>query len=93
MGTSSEPESGRNRILWMLLVAGTAVALLGIAIIILASVLSGGSTSIGTIIFIGPIPIMVGSGSNPTLLALIAAIITLAIAVMFLAMRKRTRIS
>jgi len=77
----------------MLLIAGIVITLLGIAVIILASVLSGGSTSVGTIIFIGPIPIIIGSGPDVALLALIAVILALVIAMMLLLMRKRLTVS
>lgn len=65
----------------ILLVIGLATVVLGFVIVFAAGILAGGEVSTGGVVFIGPIPIIFGSGGDPALIALVsflalAAIIT-----------------
>ena len=74
----------------ILLFIGFFIALLGIMILTITAVLmSGGSTSLGIVIFIGPIPIVVGAGSEAQWLILFAVILAVLSIIMFMAIRKQ----
>jgi len=74
----------------MLLFLGFFIALLGIVILTITALLtSGSSTSFGIVIFIGPIPIVVGAGPEAQWLILFAIILAVLSIIMFIAMRKQ----
>jgi len=61
----------------------------GIVTLAVATIFSDqDSTDFGAIIFIGPVPIMIGGGTEAGLLILAAAILTVVGIVVFLIMRK-----
>ena len=76
----------------ILLVVGLAAVLLGFLIILTAAVLAGGEVSAGGVVFIGPIPIIFGSGRDPALIALVSllALAATIVAIYFLYLRRRT---
>lgn len=76
----------------ILFVFGLAAVLLGFLIILAAGVLAGGEISAGGVVFIGPIPIVFGSGGDPALIALVSllALATMIAAIYFLYVRRRT---
>jgi uncharacterized membrane protein len=78
--------SGR---LYVFLILGIALVFIGIAVLMVASMLLGGSGSVGVIIFIGPFPIVFGSGPNAVWLILIGIILATLSIILFLVMNRR----
>jgi len=74
-----------------LLFLGVALVLAGIIVLVVTSLELGGSGSVGVVIFIGPFPIVFGSGPDSKWLILIGAIIAAISLVTFLVMNKRYR--
>jgi uncharacterized membrane protein len=72
---------------WVVL--GIALILVGLLMILVASSILGGSVSTGVVIFIGPIPIVFGSGPDKIWLILIGVIITVISIVAFFGMNRR----
>jgi uncharacterized membrane protein len=72
-----------------LFVLGFSLVLLGIVILAVATVASGGSASYGGVIFIGPIPIVLGAGPQAALLILLAIVLAALSIIVFLLMRRR----
>jgi len=56
----------------ILLLIGLVTAALGTAFLFVAVVLAGGGISAGGVVFVGPIPIIFGSGGDPALIALVS---------------------
>ena len=79
-----------GRLLGFLLL-GIALVFVGIAVLVVATLVLGGSGSVGGIILIGPIPIVFGSGPDAGWLIAISLILTVACIVLFLIMNKRSR--
>jgi uncharacterized membrane protein len=75
--------------LFLLLLAGFAVLIIGIIIVIISSAFGSASTSVGGVIFIGPFPIVFGAGPDAVWLIAISIIIAVSMFVLFLVMRKR----
>jgi len=69
--------------------AGFVLVIAGIAVIFAASLAGGGSGSFGGVIFIGPFPIVFGSGPNFAYFVLIGVIVTAISIVLFFIMRRR----
>ena len=72
-----------------LLLLGVALVFVGIAVIVFASLSLGGSGSVGAVIFVGPFPIVFGSGPNSILLILIGIILAVLSLVFFWVMNRR----
>jgi uncharacterized membrane protein len=72
--------SGRTLIL---LLFGISLIAIGIAVIALASLFIGGSSSVGGVILIGPIPIVFGAGQDFWLLIAVGIIITIISVILF----------
>lgn len=71
---------------------GVALVFVGFAIVVVASLfLGGGSSSVGGVIFIGPIPIVFGSGPDATWLVLIGVVLAALSVVAFWVMNRRYR--
>ena len=86
-GDTSFGLSGR---LFSFFLLGIALVFVGVAVLVVAAVLSG-SGSVGGVIFIGPIPIVFGAGPESTWLILISLIVAaLSIAVFVLSRRRRS---
>ncbi len=71
------------------LILGIALVLIGIVILVVASLVIGSSGSVGVVIFIGPIPIVFGSGPNASWLILIGIILAVLSIVLFLVLNRR----
>jgi len=71
------------------LILGIALVLIGIVVLVVASLAFGSSGSVGVVIFIGPIPIVFGSGPNADWLILIGIILAVLSIVLFLVMNRR----
>jgi uncharacterized membrane protein len=75
-----------------LLLAGIALVFVGIAVIVVASLIFGNDGSVGGVILIGPIPIVFGSGPNAAWLIGIGVVLTLiSVAVFFILNRHAKR--
>lgn len=80
--------SGR---LFSFLLLGIVLVFFGVAFLVVAVMVLGGSGSVGGVIFIGPIPIVFGAGPESNWLILISLIVAaLSIAVFVLNRRKRS---
>ena len=77
-----------SRLFWLLIV-GVALVLVGIVVLAAASFATGSSTSTGVVVFIGPFPIVFGSGPNATWLIIIGIILAVLSVVFFLVMNRR----
>jgi len=86
-GEDGVPVSGR---FLTLLYFGFALVIVGIVVIVVSAVLSGGSVSFGGVIFIGPFPIVFGAGPDAVWLVTIAIAIAVLSIVVFLIMRRRS---
>ncbi|MCL5877942.1 MAG: DUF131 domain-containing protein [Candidatus Bathyarchaeota archaeon] len=74
-----------------LLLAGFALVLVGIVVIVVATLVFGNGGSVGGVILIGPIPIFFGSGPNATSLIALSVILTIISIVMFIVLNRRTK--
>jgi uncharacterized membrane protein len=79
-----------SRLLGFLLL-GITFVFVGIAVLVIASVVLGGSGSVGGVILIGPIPILFGAGPEAGWFIAISIILTVASLVLFLIMNRQTR--
>ena len=78
--------------LFLFLVLGFVLVVVGIAVILIATVLyGGGSASAGAVIFIGPFPIVIGAGPDVTWIVLFSIILAVLSVVVFLVMNRRLR--
>lgn len=76
----------------LLILTQIAVTLVGIAFLLVASVLSGGGEmNFGGIGIIGPIPILIGAGSEASWLIILAAILTIAAMAVFVLLRRKMK--
>jgi uncharacterized membrane protein len=82
-------ESGSPNWLFLLLVAGIVLVFVGVLVVAAATSSSGGSASTGVVIFIGPIPIVFGSGPEAGVLILIGVIIAAVSVALFAIFRRR----
>ncbi|MCL4429362.1 MAG: DUF131 domain-containing protein [Chloroflexi bacterium] len=79
-----------SRLLGFLLL-GIALVFVGVAVLVVASLVLGGSGSVGGVILIGPIPIVFGAGPDAGWLIAISVILTVVSVVLFLVMNRRAR--
>ena len=79
-----------GRLLGFLLL-GIALVFVGIAVIVIVSVVLGGSGSLGGIILIGPIPIVFGAGPDAGWLIVISIILTAISIISFLILDRRQK--
>ena len=77
--------------LLVFLLLGITLVFVGIAVLVVASVVLGGSGSVGGVILIGPIPIVFGAGPDATWLIAVSIILTVVSVVLFLVMNRRAR--
>jgi uncharacterized membrane protein len=89
--TAEEGIAVSNRF-FLLLILGFVLVVVGIAVILIATVLyGGGSASAGAVIFIGPFPIVIGAGPDATWIVLFSIILAVLSVVVFLVMNRRLR--
>ncbi len=92
--SGEEPEeegiSISSRLLSILLL-GIALVFVGVAVLVVALVVFGGSDSVGGVIFIGPIPIVFGAGSNAGWLIVVSVILTIVSVVLFLVLGRHVK--
>jgi len=73
----------------LLFVVGFFILFLGVMILMIAAVLSGGSASFGAVVFIGPFPIVIGVGPEATWIILFAIVLAvLTIIILFISRRE-----
>jgi uncharacterized membrane protein len=76
----------------LFLILGFALVVVGIIVILIATVLyGGGSASAGAVIFIGPFPIVIGAGPDVTWIVLFSIILAVLSVVVFLVMNRMIR--
>jgi uncharacterized membrane protein len=78
---------------WLLgfLLLGITLVFVGIAVLVVASLVLGGSGSVGGVILIGPLPIVFGAGPDAGLLIAVSIILTVISIIFFLIMNRRAR--
>jgi uncharacterized membrane protein len=87
--TAEEGITVTNR-LFLFLILGFALVVVGIIVILISTVLySGGSASAAAVIFIGPFPIVIGAGPDVTWIVLFSIILVVLSVVVFLLMNKK----
>ncbi len=79
-----------SRLLGFLLL-GISLVFVGIAVIIVASVVMDGSGSVGGVILIGPIPIIFGAGPDAGWLIAVSVALSVISIVLFWVLNKRVR--
>jgi len=89
--TAEEGITASSR-LFLFLLLGFALVVVGIAVILIATVLyGGGSASAGAVIFIGPFPIVIGAGPDVTWIVLLSIILAVLSIVVFLVLNRKIR--
>ncbi|RLI47276.1 hypothetical protein DRO69_01085 [Candidatus Bathyarchaeota archaeon] len=73
-----------------LFLLGFLLIFIGMTLIITATALSGTSTNFSAIVFIGPIPIVLGAGPNAIWMIILAVAVTIIGVILFLLSRKQT---
>jgi uncharacterized membrane protein len=71
------------------LILGIALVFVGIAVLVVAILVLGGSGSVGGVIIIGPIPIVFGAGPDAAWLIAVSTILAIASIILFLVMNRR----
>ncbi|MCW4047092.1 MAG: DUF131 domain-containing protein [Candidatus Bathyarchaeota archaeon] len=77
--------------LFLFLILGFAMIFIGVLLIVVASVLSGGAeaASVGAVIFIGPFPIVIGAGPDMTFLIVVGVVLAvLSVVILLILCRK-----
>lgn len=77
--------------LFAFLILGIALFIIGIVVLVVALAVFSSSTSVGVVVFIGPFPIVFGSGSNAALLIIIGIILAVLSVIVFAVMNRRYR--
>ena len=90
----TENEKNKNeselKKLFSMLIVGFLTVFVGVLILVVAAVLSGGSVDVGGVIFIWFIPIVFGAGPHAAYIILFALILAvLSIIIFFISYRKR----
>ena len=73
----------------LLFLLGFAVVIIGIILVLAASLLGGGSASVSGVIFIGPFPIVFGAGPDAAWLITISIAISAVMILAFVFMRRK----
>ncbi len=71
------------------LILGIALVFVGIVVLVVVSLFLGSSGSVGVVVFIGPFPIVFGSGPNAAWLILIGIILAVLSIVLFWVMNRK----
>jgi uncharacterized membrane protein len=78
--------------LYLFLILGFALVFVGVVVILIATVLYGGSSAnVGAVIFIGPFPIVIGAGPDVTWIILFSIILAVLSIVVLLVMNRKLR--
>ncbi|MEM2118193.1 MAG: DUF131 domain-containing protein [Candidatus Bathyarchaeia archaeon] len=85
-------ESTDNHKFLLMLVAGFFIIFLGVIILLIATIFHGaGAVNFGTIIFIGPFPIVIGAGPEAIWMILVAIVIAALSIITFWIMRREMK--
>jgi uncharacterized membrane protein len=79
-----------SRLLGFLLL-GITMVFVGVAVLVVASLVLGGQGSVGGVILIGPIPIVFGAGHDAGWLIALSIILTVVSVILFLVLNRRNR--
>jgi uncharacterized membrane protein len=88
--TQYEGVSMSSRLFGFLLL-GIALVFIGLTVLVVVSLVLGGSGSVGSVILIGPIPIVFGAGPDAGWLIVVGVIVTVLSVVLFLVMNRRAQ--
>jgi len=78
--------------LYLFLILGFVLVFVGVAVILIATALYGGSSAnVGAVIFIGPFPIVIGAGPDVTWIILFSIILAVLSIVVLLVMNRKLR--
>jgi uncharacterized membrane protein len=91
LAEDDESEEGipiSSRLFW-LLILGIVLVFVGVIVLVVIASIFSGSSSAGVVVFIGPFPIVFGSGPKATWLILIGVILSVISLVLFLVMNRR----
>ena len=91
MLSDEEEGAGISSRLLVFLLLGITLVFVGIAVLVVASVVLGGSGSVGGVILIGPIPIIFGAGPDAGWLIAISIVLTVVSVILFLILNRRAR--
>jgi len=72
-----------------LFLAGFVLIFLGMVVLLIAGLLGWSSQSFGLVVFVGPIPIILGAGKYSLLAILFAVILTIIGVFLFIILRRR----
>jgi uncharacterized membrane protein len=73
------------------LLLGITLVFVGVAVLVVASLVLGGQGSVGGVILVGPIPIVFGAGPDADWLIVISVILTVVSVISFLVLNRRNR--
>jgi len=90
--TAKQTDENSTRKLLVVFIVGFATVLIGLIVMVVAAAESG-SVSSGGIIFIGPIPIVFGSGPGSQWLVLFVIILAVLTITMFLILSRRPTVT
>ncbi len=89
-GLGAEVEKAYPKRLFLILAVGFALVFVGVLVLVFAAGFSsGGSASAGVVIFIGPFPIVFGSGPDASWLVLIGIVLAVMSLIVFVFMRRK----
>jgi len=90
MTENGREQQSRSSLLTKLLPLGFMLIFAGVIVIVASALFSGDSNvSGGAIIYVGPIPIIVGAGTDPFLAVVLAAVLTVIGFIVFFWMRRQ----
>lgn len=90
MAENGEGQESRSSFLTQLLPLGFMLIFVGVIVIVASALFSGDSNvSGGAIIYVGPIPVIVGAGTDPFLAVALAAVLTIIGFIVFFWVRRR----
>ncbi len=90
MAENGREQVSRSSLLTQLLPLGFMLIFVGVIVIAASALFSGDSNvSGGAIIYVGPIPIIVGAGTDPFLAMMLAAVLTIIGFIVFFWMRRQ----
>lgn len=91
MGAETRKEEEMSTLPFKLFLLGFLIVFIGVIVLVVATVLQGGEADVSSVvlIFVGPIPIILGAGAYAPFLVILAVILTTIGFVVFFWMRKQ----
>jgi len=88
--TEAEEQEPASSLPLMLFTLGFLLMFAGVVVLVISSLVGGdGAVSGGAVVFVGPIPILIGDGPHGFLAVVLAAVLTIIGFVVFFWMRRR----